>query len=57
MQMGHGQRRSVAILWGWTALLSAIALVPTITGSGDSLVLVGLGGVALALVTWFHPGL
>ncbi len=57
MEMGHGQRRSVAILWGWTALLSAIALFPTITGVGDGLVLVGLGAVALALVTWFHPGL
>ncbi|MGE0726592.1 MAG: MraY family glycosyltransferase [Acidimicrobiia bacterium] len=57
MEMGHGQRRSVAILWGWTALLSATALYPTITGLGDSLVLLGLGALALALFTWFHPGL
>ena len=57
MEMGHGQRRSVAILWGWTALLSATALYPTITGLGDSLVLLGLAALALALVTWFHPGL
>ncbi len=56
MEMGHGQRRSVAILWGWTALLSAIALYPTITGLGDSLVLLGLAALSLAMVTWFHPG-
>ncbi len=57
MEMGHGQRRSVAILWGWTALLSAIALYPTITGLGDSLVLLGLATLSLAMVTWFHPGI
>jgi UDP-GlcNAc:undecaprenyl-phosphate GlcNAc-1-phosphate transferase len=57
MEMGHGQRRSVAILWGWTALLSATALYPTITGLGDSVVLLGLAALALALVTWFHPRL
>ncbi len=56
MEMGHGQRRSVAILWGWTALLSATALFPTITGLGDSVVLLGLAALALALITWFHPG-
>jgi UDP-GlcNAc:undecaprenyl-phosphate/decaprenyl-phosphate GlcNAc-1-phosphate transferase len=56
MEMGHGQRRSVAILWGWTALLSAMALYPTFTGRGDGLVVVGLAAVALALITWFHPG-
>jgi UDP-GlcNAc:undecaprenyl-phosphate GlcNAc-1-phosphate transferase len=34
MEMGHGQRRSVVILWTWTGLLSAFVLYPVITGSG-----------------------
>ena len=29
MRLGHGQRRSVLILWTWTLLLSAIVLYPT----------------------------
>jgi UDP-GlcNAc:undecaprenyl-phosphate GlcNAc-1-phosphate transferase len=29
MRLGHGQRRSVLILWTWTVLLSAIVLYPT----------------------------
>ena len=37
MEMGHGQRRTVLILWGWTALLSAFVLYPVITGSGRQL--------------------
>ncbi|MFZ9690089.1 MAG: hypothetical protein ACO3DS_09665, partial [Phycisphaerales bacterium] len=55
--LGHGQRRSVAILWAWTALLSAVAVYPTVTGSGDAFVLLGLAGCGLLLYTYFHPGL
>lgn len=29
MRLGHGQRRSVLILWAWTAVLSAFAVLPT----------------------------
>ena len=29
MRLGHGPRRTVVILWAWTALLSGVALVPT----------------------------
>ena len=57
MDLGHGQRRSVAILWAWTALLSAVAVYPTVTGSGDAFVLLALAGCALLLYTYFHPGL
>ena len=56
MDLGHGQRRSVLILWAWTALLSGVALYPTITGKGDGLVLFGLAALALVLLTYFHPG-
>jgi UDP-GlcNAc:undecaprenyl-phosphate GlcNAc-1-phosphate transferase len=56
MRLGHGQRRSVLILWGWTALLSGMVLYPTYTGRGDALVPIGIAGLALALFTVFHPG-
>ena len=39
MRLGHGQRRSVLILWAWTALLSGFVLYPTYNeGRGDALV-------------------
>ena len=31
MRLGHGPRRTVVILWAWTALLSGVALLPTYT--------------------------
>ena len=55
MQMGHGQRRSVVILWGWTALLSAFVLYPVITGSGLAYVPVGAAMIGLLLFTILHP--
>jgi UDP-GlcNAc:undecaprenyl-phosphate GlcNAc-1-phosphate transferase len=56
MRLGHGPRRSVAILWLWTALLSAAALVPTYTNRGNALVPIALGALALLLYSYFHPG-
>ncbi|MDH4143855.1 MAG: undecaprenyl/decaprenyl-phosphate alpha-N-acetylglucosaminyl 1-phosphate transferase [Acidimicrobiia bacterium] len=56
MNLGHGQRRSVLIMWTWTTLLSGVALYPTITGKGDGLVLFGLAALALLLYTYLHPG-
>ena len=41
MEMGHGQRRSVVILWAWTALLSAFVLYPVLTQSFVSYVPIG----------------
>ncbi|MEZ5249297.1 MAG: hypothetical protein R2713_08825 [Ilumatobacteraceae bacterium] len=55
MEMGHGQRRSVLILWGWTTLLSALVLYPVITDSGVSYIPVGAGMLLLALYTVMHP--
>jgi UDP-GlcNAc:undecaprenyl-phosphate/decaprenyl-phosphate GlcNAc-1-phosphate transferase len=57
MRLGHGPRRSVVILWLWTALLSAVALIPTYTNRGNALVPLALAGLALLLFTYFHPGL
>jgi UDP-GlcNAc:undecaprenyl-phosphate GlcNAc-1-phosphate transferase len=56
MRLGHGPRRSVVILWCWTALLSATALVPTYTNRGNALVPIALLGLALVLYSYFHPG-
>lgn len=55
MRLGHGHRRSVLILWMWTALLSAFVLYPTYTGEGDAFVPIGVAALALALFTVFHP--
>ncbi len=57
MRLGHGQRRSVFILWGWTALLSAFVLYPTYTHKGDAVVPFGIAALGLGLYTLFHPGL
>jgi UDP-GlcNAc:undecaprenyl-phosphate GlcNAc-1-phosphate transferase len=56
MRMGHGPRRAVIILWLWTALLSAVVLVPTFTNRGNSLVPLAVAALALLLYVWFHPG-
>ncbi len=55
MDLGHGQRRSVLILWTWTALLSAFVLYPVLTGSDVSYVPVGSAMLLLALYTVLHP--
>jgi UDP-GlcNAc:undecaprenyl-phosphate GlcNAc-1-phosphate transferase len=55
LRMGHGHRRTVALLWGWTALLSCVALAPTLTGNGDTLLPFGLLGVAFLLFLLLRP--
>jgi UDP-GlcNAc:undecaprenyl-phosphate GlcNAc-1-phosphate transferase len=55
MEMGHGHRRSVLILWCWTALLSAFVLYPVITDQGVSYIPVGAAMLGLALYTVLHP--
>ncbi len=58
MRLGHGPRRTVVILWLWTALLSGLALLPTYTQSGNLNALVPIGVMALALILYalFFPG-
>jgi UDP-GlcNAc:undecaprenyl-phosphate GlcNAc-1-phosphate transferase len=55
MNLGHGQRRSVLILWLWTALLSALALYPVFTTSGATLATLGILALGLGLFTILHP--
>jgi UDP-GlcNAc:undecaprenyl-phosphate GlcNAc-1-phosphate transferase len=56
MRMGHGQRRVVVILWLWTALLSAVVLLPTFTDRGNTLVVPAVIALGLLLYIYFHPG-
>jgi len=56
MALGHGPRRTVVILWAWTALLSGIALLPTYTNEGNALVPFAGAALLLLLIAWFHPG-
>jgi UDP-GlcNAc:undecaprenyl-phosphate GlcNAc-1-phosphate transferase len=56
MRMGHGPRRAVVILWLWTALLSAVVLLPTFTNRGNSIVPVVVVALGLLLYIYFHPG-
>jgi hypothetical protein len=55
MEMGHGQRRSVLILWGWTALLSAFVLYPVLTDGDVAYVPIGAAMLVLVLYTVLHP--
>ncbi|MEM9465989.1 MAG: MraY family glycosyltransferase [Actinomycetota bacterium] len=55
MNLGHGHRRAVLILWAWTALLSAFVLYPTYTGEGDAIVPIGILALALGLFSVLHP--
>jgi UDP-GlcNAc:undecaprenyl-phosphate GlcNAc-1-phosphate transferase len=57
LRLGHGQRRTVVVLWAWTGLLSALVLVPVYTGEGYSLVPLGVLALALFLYTVFGPGM
>ncbi len=55
MNLGHGQRRSVLILWLWTALLSGLVLYPVYTTNGSALAVVGTLALGLGLFTVLHP--
>ncbi len=53
MRLGHGQTRSVLILWTWTALLSGLVLAPSYVKGGLAVVPFGIAGLAVALYTLF----
>jgi len=56
MRLGHGPRRTVVLLWTWTALLSGLALVPMYTNQGNAWVPFGIVALALLLFGLLHPG-
>jgi UDP-GlcNAc:undecaprenyl-phosphate GlcNAc-1-phosphate transferase len=56
MRLGHGERRSVAILWLWSGLLSLFVLYPVYTGKGNGWVPIAVAALVLIVLTFFHPG-
>ena len=54
-RLGHGQRRSVFILWAWTAILSGLVLAAVYTDQSDALLPAGVAGLAVLLYTVLHP--
>jgi len=57
LRLGHGHRRSVVILWAWTAILSGFILFPLFVKAVNPFIPLGVGILAAALFTWFHPDL
>ena len=57
INLGHGPRRAVAILWLWTALLSATVLYPVFNKSATNFAPFGLVAIVLFLYTVLHPDL
>jgi UDP-GlcNAc:undecaprenyl-phosphate GlcNAc-1-phosphate transferase len=56
IRLGHGHRRSVLILWAWTAILSGFVLYPLFTRHGNAVIPFAAAGLGVALYTLFHPG-
>jgi len=57
LRLGHGHRRSVLILWAWTALLSGFVLFPLYVSSVNAFIPFGVLALGVVLFTLFHPGL
>ncbi len=56
IELGHGPRRAVLMIYAWTILLSLVVLVPIYTNRGNAIVPFALLGLALFLYAIFHPG-
>jgi UDP-GlcNAc:undecaprenyl-phosphate GlcNAc-1-phosphate transferase len=57
LRLGHGHRRSVVILWAWTALLSGFILFPLFDHKVNAVIPFGVLALGIGLYTFFHPGL
>ncbi|HLI43791.1 MAG TPA: MraY family glycosyltransferase [Acidimicrobiales bacterium] len=57
MRLGHGHRRAVLVLWGWTLVLSGLVLYPVFYPRWNAAVPFAVAILAIALVTAFRPGL
>ena len=55
LNLGHGHRRAVLILWAWTALLSGFVLYPTLTDQNPAYLPFGLVAIGILLFTLLHP--
>ncbi|HXQ19412.1 MAG TPA: MraY family glycosyltransferase [Acidimicrobiales bacterium] len=57
LRLGHGPRRTVVILWAWTALLSGFVLFPLFVQRVNAFIPFGAAALGVGLYTLFHPGL
>ncbi|GAC1600062.1 MAG: MraY family glycosyltransferase [Acidimicrobiales bacterium] len=57
MEMGHGHRRAVFILWAWTTILSALVLYPIYFKQGNAVIPIGIAALGVLLFTVLHPRL
>lgn len=57
MRLGHGHRRTVIILWAWTALLCGFVLVPLFDTRANVFIPLGVAVLVIALFTWFSPAI
>jgi UDP-GlcNAc:undecaprenyl-phosphate/decaprenyl-phosphate GlcNAc-1-phosphate transferase len=57
LRLGHGPRRSVIILWAWTAILSGFLLFPLFVRQVNAFIPLGAAALGAGLYTFFHPGL
>jgi UDP-GlcNAc:undecaprenyl-phosphate GlcNAc-1-phosphate transferase len=55
IDLGHGPRRAVVILWAWTGLLSAVVLYPALNSGSTNFVPLMVAALVLALFTVLHP--
>jgi len=57
VRLGHGPRRSVVILWAWTAILSGFVLYPVFSHKGNEFLPFAVAALVVVLYTLFHPGI
>ena len=55
MRLGHGHRRTVIILWAWTALLCGFVLLPLFDTRANVFIPLGVAVLVIGLFTWFSP--
>lgn len=55
LRLGHGHRQSVLIMWAWTALFSAFALYPAMTGRSTLIAPIAAAMLALLVFTLVWP--
>jgi UDP-GlcNAc:undecaprenyl-phosphate GlcNAc-1-phosphate transferase len=55
MRLGHGHRRTVIILWAWTALLCGFVLLPIFDTRANVFIPLGVAVLVIALFTWMSP--
>jgi UDP-GlcNAc:undecaprenyl-phosphate/decaprenyl-phosphate GlcNAc-1-phosphate transferase len=55
MRLGHGHRRTVIILWLWTAMLCGFVLFPLFEPRVNVFIPLGVAVLLIGLFTWFSP--